>query len=225
MSRNGSREISSTRSGLSTSIFIRSTRLVPPARNDAPGAAAIASFRSEARRKVKRRMSDVPRGGLDRGQDVGVRAAAAEVARHPLADVVVVRRLPLVEQRDGGEDLTRGAIAALERVLLEERELHRVQLAAPRQALDGGDAGAVQLRDELQAGVHPLAVDDHGASPALPQVAALLGAGEAQVLPQGVEQDDARLDAQGAGLAVHQQAHFEKVAARAVAAARPARPG
>src|SRR5262249_3126670 len=151
MSRSCSREMSSTRSGLSTSIFIRSTRLVPPARNVAPGALATASFRSEARWKVKRRMSDVPRGQLDGGQDVRVRAAAAEVAGHPLPDLVIVDRLALLQQRDGREDLTGSAVAALERVLLQERGLHRVELVASRQALDGGDASAVQLRDQLQA--------------------------------------------------------------------------
>src|SRR3712207_8813693 len=41
---------------------------------------------------------------------------------------------------------------------------------------------------EHQAGVHPLAVQQHGAGAALPVVAALLGAYEAQVLAQQIQQ-------------------------------------
>src|SRR2546428_1443787 len=205
-----SRETSSTRSGLSTSIFIRSTRLVPPARKAAPAPEAIASSTLAARWKVKRRMSGPPRDAADRGDDVRVRAAPAEIAGHPLADLVVVPRLAFLEQGDRRKDLSRRAVAALERVLAQEGFLHRVQLSALDQPFDGGDAGALELRDQLQAGVHPLSVDDHGAGAALSHVASLLRTRETEVLPQRIQQDEPRLDLQPASLTVHDQRYLEK---------------
>jgi hypothetical protein len=56
------------------------------------------------------------------------------------------------------------------------------------QAFDGGDLGALVHDGQRQAGVDALAVHQHGAGAALPVVAALLGAGQVQVLAQGVEQ-------------------------------------
>ena len=56
---------------------------------------------------------------------------------------------------------------------------------------------------ERQAGVDPPAVDDHRAGAALAVVAALLGAGEMQMLAQRVEQRGARVELELPGLAIH----------------------
>ena len=63
-----------------------------------------------------------------------------------------------------------------------------------RQALDGGDLVPVVHHREGQAGVDAPAVDQHRAGAALAVVAALLGAGQAEVLAQRVEQRHARLE-------------------------------
>ena len=64
--------------------------------------------------------------------------------------------------------------------------------AAPRrrfgEALDGAHVAAIDLADGHQAGVHHLAVEEHRAGAALALAAALLGAGQAEVLAQHVEQ-------------------------------------
>ena len=91
-------------------------------------------------------------------------------------------------------DLAGGAVAALEAVVLEEGLLQRVQLVAVGQALDGGDLGAVGGDREHQAGVDAAAVEQDGAGAALAVVAALLGAGQIEVLAQGVEQGGAVVD-------------------------------
>ena len=83
--------------------------------------------------------------------------------------------------------------------------LHRVQLVAVGQAFDGRDLGAGVHDGEGEAGVNAPAVDQDGAGAALAVVAALLGAGQAQVLAQGVEQRDARLQLQLVLLAVDLQ--------------------
>src|SRR5688572_25524453 len=155
------RRLRSTNSlGRSTSSFIRSRRLVPPARNFACGLAAtkrVAAFGFVARTylngliaSLRRDLSELlivdeaPRSRgpltgvdlLDRRNDLRVRPAAADVAAHPLADLVVrepgrrggqvsrdvthVAASRLVEQADSGADLPRRAVSALERVRPDE---------------------------------------------------------------------------------------------------------
>src|SRR5206468_2304075 len=115
--------------------------------------------------------------------DARIGAAAAQVAAHGLADALgIVAGLGLADESDGAHDLARGAEAALEAVVLDEGGLHGVQLAIPRQALDGEHVGAVVADGERQAGVDAPAVDQHRAGPALAAVAALLGAGEVEPL-------------------------------------------
>ena len=132
----------------------------------------------------------------------GIGGAAAEVAAHELGDVLVAGGVALLEQLDGGHDLPGRAVAALEGVVLDERLLHRVQLAVRREALDRRDLAALAGDGERQAGEHAAAVDPDGARAARALVAALLGAGEAEVLAQRVEQADARLELEDARLAV-----------------------
>src|SRR2546428_8898964 len=74
--------------------------------------------------------------GLDGLDDVLVAGAAAEVALERLPHLVLARRGILLEQGHGGEHHPRGAEAALQRVLLVEGLLDRVQLPVLREALD-----------------------------------------------------------------------------------------
>ena len=80
------------------------------------------------------------------------------------------------------------AVAALERVVLDERPLHRVQLAVGREALDRRHLAALAGDGQRQAGEHAPAVDPDGAGAARALVAALLGARQVEVLAQRVEQ-------------------------------------
>src|ERR1035441_7500458 len=57
-----------------------------------------------------------------------------------------------------------------------------------REAFDGGDLGAFRLQDGDEAGVNEFSVHDDGTGAALAFAAALLGAGEAKVLAEDVEQ-------------------------------------
>ena len=64
-----------------------------------------------------------------------VRAAAAEMDRERLADLVVGRIGILVEQRRGADDHPRDAVAALRGFLVDERLLDRMELVGRRRAL------------------------------------------------------------------------------------------
>src|SRR3954452_15369719 len=128
-------------------------------------------------------------GLADGGDDVDVAAAAAEIAAHPLADLVVAVRVSLAQQRHGGADLSRRAVAALETVGADEGGLQRVQAAVGREPLDRDDLLPAAVHDrEGEAGVVAPAVDEHGAGAARPLVAAFLRAGEVEVLAQGIEE-------------------------------------
>src|SRR5690348_4907551 len=135
----------------------------------------------------------------DRRDDVDVRAAAAEVPAHALADLVVAQlrgpepahvrgrrarraRARLGDQRRARADLTLIAVAALEGVALDEGALHRVQRLRRPEALGGDDLVALVREREREAGVDAAPVHEHRARAALAAVAAFLRARQAQVL-------------------------------------------
>ena len=82
--------------------------------------------------------------------------------------------------------MPRYADAALQRRLLDERLLHRMQAFGCGQAFDGAYVRAVAHRGELQARRRRLAVDDDGADAARADAAAEFGAGELKILAQHV---------------------------------------
>src|SRR6476469_2188381 len=92
-------------------------------------------------------------GFADGGDDVGVGAAAADVAAHPGADLFVALRVPFAEQRHGRADLSRRAVAALEAVVADERGLYRVKVLAVREPFDGDDLLPAVHHGEGEAGV------------------------------------------------------------------------
>src|SRR5215204_4921301 len=160
-----SRVTSTSSLGRSTSSFIKSRMLVPPARNFACGFAATARAApsaSLARTYLNGLIGSafLPDAGqfcffdeaprprrllarvclLDRRDDLGVSATAADIAAHPLAYLVVreLRRcyghvfrdvthfpaLCLFEQPDGRADLAGRTVPALEAVVFYESRLH-----------------------------------------------------------------------------------------------------
>ena len=104
-----------------------------------------------------------------------------------------------LHHRGRRHDLSRRAVAALEAVVIDECLLHRMErvpgcAGARGEPLDRRDRLALLHHRERQAGQDATAVDVHGARAALPVIAALLGAGDAGVLAQCVEQRDARFE-------------------------------
>ena len=71
---------------------------------------------------------------------MGIGAASAKIARHVFADLRVRPGVTFPDAGDGGHDLPRRAIAALESVLLQEGSLDRMQIIA-----GGSISGAVSL--------------------------------------------------------------------------------
>ena len=125
---------------------------------------------------------------LDRRHDVGIGAAAADVSTHQFADFVGALRFAFGDQAGSRADLARRAIAALERVMVDEGLLQRMQRAFACQTFDGDDLGAVLHYRERKTGIDPPSIHQHRARATLAVVAALFGAGEVEVVPKRVEQ-------------------------------------
>src|SRR6476646_5085979 len=131
-----------------------STRLIGAPRTSGAGAMAIAVLLWARRsggggggRRRGRRGGGAGthrrRGLADRGDDVVVARAAADVPLDRVPDLVVARVRVVGEEVRGDHDHAGGAEPALEPVLLPERVLERVQRAVARlHALDRGDLGA-----------------------------------------------------------------------------------
>src|ERR1700732_3167621 len=109
-----------------------------------------------------------------------VRAAAAQMFVERRHDVGPARTRIAVEQRLGGYQNPREAIATLAGLLREDRLLERMQLLAVAQSFDRGDGLARDGRDFARAGVHRLAVQEHHAGAALLEAAAAAAAGRAE---------------------------------------------
>src|SRR5712691_309883 len=144
--------------------------------------------------------------GADAGfDDVRVGAAAAEVPGDGAADVVFVRRRVLTQQCHDGHDLAGRAEAALEGVGVDERALHRMELAVLRDPLDGLDGLSFAGDGERHARVDGTAVDEDGARAARAFVADLLCSRQAERFAQRVEDGAARRRSYRDRLAVHRK--------------------
>ncbi len=91
----------------------------------------------------------------------------------------------------GGHDHARRAVAALDRAEFEKGQLQVVRPAVGvGDALDGDHLPAVNLGGQQLARIDHPAVEDDRAGAALADLAAGLGAGQAQVLAQQVQEGD-----------------------------------
>src|SRR5262245_53557995 len=85
-----------------------------------------------------------------------------------------------------------------------------MELVRPAEPFDGLDRAALGLDGEHAAGIDRPAVEDHGAGAAGAAVADLLGAGQVEMVAQGVEQGDPRLEPGLKGLAVDLEGHRDR---------------
>jgi hypothetical protein len=122
-----------------------------------------------------------------RFQNLVVAGATAEVAGHPFFDLILGGFGVLVEERLGGHDLSRRADPALEPAVLNESLLQWMEPTILCEPFDGFDILALASDGKCQTRTYDTAVDDHAASATNADTATFLGAGEADVIPQGLE--------------------------------------
>src|SRR5262249_5432397 len=118
---------------------------------------------------------------VHRGADALIGAAAADVG-HGVVDILIGRLRLLLQERRRGHDLPGLAVTALRDVERRPRLLDGVR-ARGRETLDGDDPiRRLHAADGKDAGAHDLVVDVHRAGAALRDAAAILRAGQADLL-------------------------------------------
>src|SRR5262245_57435811 len=103
-------------------------------------------------------------------------------------DVVAAGVGVLAQQRQRLKDHARRAVAALKRPGFEERLLERVEPVAFGHSLDGLDLLVLRLCDGSVAGARRPAIDQDGAGTTTALAAAVLAAGQVEVVTQDAEQ-------------------------------------
>ncbi len=143
--------------------------------------------------------------GQDRLDDVVVAGAATEVAFEPLPRLVFVGSGTRFDQLDGAHDHAGRAKAALKRVVLMERLLHWVELAALGQTLDCRDGGTICFDGQHGATLDGATVNVDDTGTAVAGVAADVGSRELELFAQQLDEECARLDLDGDLPLVHLQ--------------------
>ena len=82
----------------------------------------------------------------------------------------------------------------MESVGVDKRLLHRIKLAVLGQALDRGHFAALTVDGQQEAGVHRAPVDEDGAGATVAHLTHFLGAGEAQIVAERVQERAAGFD-------------------------------
>src|SRR5215204_6168843 len=122
-------------------------------------------------------------------EDAVERSAAADVAVEPFLDLLGRCVRVFFEQAHARHDEAGRAEAAHQRVLVAERLLHRMQLAARGgEPVDGADLLALDFDRQRRTRVDGAAVDDHRAGAAGAAIATALVAGQVGPHAQRVEQ-------------------------------------
>ncbi len=130
---------------------------------------------------------------FDRVDDRGVSRAAAEMAGEHVHDLRA-GRLSTREEVGGRDQDSRGAEAALERVVAPKGLLQRGQRTAGGERLDGVDAAPVGLHGEDAAATYRDAVQEDRACATDAVLAADVRPGQPQAVAEEVGQQEPRLD-------------------------------
>src|SRR5713226_7375129 len=93
---------------------------------------------------------------FDSFENLLIAGAAAETPGQRLADLIARRVRVLVEERLGGDQKSRCAVAALRGAEIGEGLLQRVQASVGDEAFDGRDAAAVAVDAQHEARQHRL---------------------------------------------------------------------
>lgn len=121
--------------------------------------------------------------------DVLIAGATAVISFQGLPDLGFIRIRCLLEQVDGPHHHARRAETALQGMLILKSLLNRMQCRAIRHALNGRNPRALGLLGEQGAGFNRAIVHMDRAGAALGGVTPHMRAGQAQLIPQGLDKD------------------------------------
>jgi hypothetical protein len=134
---------------------------------------------------------------------IGVGAATAQISAHQFSDGRLVGCLPAGEEINRGHNLSRRAVAALQRIMLNEGALQRVELIAFRKPFDCQDALAILHGCKRKARTNAPIIDKHRACATRAAVTPSLGASQMEILSQHIEKARMGWHRNGSFLAVN----------------------
>ena len=140
-----------------------------------------------------------------RGEDLQMRAAAAEVMRQRRADLRLRRARVAPEQRDRRHDHAVEAVAALRALLGDEGGLDGVRRLDGAEPLQRRDPPPLRPRKGHHAGPRRPPIHEHRAGAALAEAAAVFRAVQPEVVAQHRQQRRRGIEAERVPLAVHLQ--------------------
>ena len=127
-------------------------------------------------------------GLLDRGNDSGMSAAAADISLQGLCDFWFAGILIFLQERDAADDHSGSAIGALESALIEKGLLYGMKLAVLLEALNSENGFSCSFADGELAGTPRRAIQKNGAGAALAFAATVFCSGEAKLFAQSKQQ-------------------------------------
>jgi hypothetical protein len=107
-----------------------------------------------------------------------------------LSDLGAAARMSFRKQSRPRANLPRGAVAALERIMLDKSGLEQMQFVPLRQTLDGCDLGSIARYRQDETRIDPDAIDQDGTRTALTLIATFFRSDKLQALAQKVQQGD-----------------------------------
>ena len=131
---------------------------------------------------------------LNRRDDIDVRAAAADIPAHVLANLIIGGREAFGHESHGRDDLPGRAITTLKSIVLDERRLQRMQVVAVGQPFDRRNCFALVHHRQRETRVDPFAINENGTRAALSKRTAFLCPGEMKPFTQRVDQCRSRVD-------------------------------
>src|SRR5699024_2665918 len=124
------------------------------------------------------------RCSMNRGDDILIAGAAAQIAGDHLPGLILVRIGVFPDTGRDGRDETRGTETALQGMAIHERVLHGAEGAVPLAApTDRGQYIFLDRDGEHQARTHRLPIDQHGACAADAVFTAEMSSGQTDVVP------------------------------------------
>src|SRR5205807_5377266 len=99
-------------------------------------------------------------GALNRLDNMLIAGAAAEVPLNSVPDFFFAGIRISLEKLGGSHDHARGAIAALQSMVLPKALLHRMEFSIGGKAFNRSYLGAIGLHRQQRAGLHRLSIDE-----------------------------------------------------------------
>jgi hypothetical protein len=127
-------------------------------------------------------------GGVDRVDDVAVARATANYCRHGFANFVSGRCRIHVQKIYGHEQHSRGAEAALERVVFVKRLLQRMQPSILGKSFNRIDLSTIGLYGKHDARTHGLAIEKDCACAADSVFATHVRSGKRKIFPEKIRE-------------------------------------